>query len=292
MLAILISAAASAACPAMAVTGAPGENHVMFQGLSPDGRSIAVGWDRGTGPATERGAYLLDLNTGMRTDLPHLNNAPSFSPDGRFLVSANYAQDRSLRTEVVELDRRSGKARTFASGRSAEWLPSYSRDGRAILFNSTQSGGSDIYEVDRATGALRQVTTDPRYEAHASYIDGGRRIVFHRQTEGDNYDIIVRDLKTGAERAVGATALEEAYPAVSPDGRWIAFSAVPAPGKQPNLYVMRRNGSGRVRLTDGTAKDAYASWAPNGRDLYFVRFEGAESKILRLSMRGGSCTRR
>lgn len=290
MLAILI-AAATAACPIEPVAGVPGENHVTFRAMSPDGRSIAVGWDKGSGPSTQRGAYLLDLRTGNRTDLPHLNNAPSFSKNGRFLVSANYSADPALRTEIVELDRRSGATRTYASAQSGEWLASYAPDGRSILFNSTRSGGSDIYRIRRDTDAVDQLTSDPRYEAHASYIDGGRGIIFHRQTEGDNYDIVIRDLRTGAEQTIGATAAEEAYPAVSPDGRWIAFSAVPAPGLQPNLYVMRRDGGGRVRLTEGAAKDAYASWSPDGRDLYFVRFDDAGSKILRLAMRGGACIR-
>lgn len=292
MLTLLIAVAAAAtSCPTEQVAGVPGENHVMFHGLSPNGRTLAVGWDRGSGATVERGAYLLDLRSGQRTDLPHLNNAPSFSPDAGHLVSANYPGDRALKTELVELDRRTGATKTHASDAGAEWLASYSRDGKAILFNSTRTGGSDIYRADRPSGEVERITSDPRYEAHASYIDGGRRIIFHRQTEGDNYDIIVRDLKSGAEQAVGPTAVEEAYPAVSPDGRWVAFSAVPSPGKQPNLYVMRRDGSGRMRLTEGTAKDAYATWSPDGRAIYFVRFAEGGSTILRMKMRRGACAR-
>ena len=244
MLALLFAAASAAVCATQQVAGVAGENHVMFHGLSADGRKLAVGWDKGRGADTQRGAYLLDLRSGKRTDLPHLNNAPGFSRDGRFAVAANYA-GRPLRTEVVELNRRTGEARTYASAESAEWLASYAPDGRSILFNSTRSGASDIYRVRRDTGAISQMTSDPRYEAHASYIDGGRRIIFHRQTEGDNYDIVIRDLARGTEQIIGATPLEEAYPAMSPDGRWIAFSAVPAAGAQPDLYVMRRDGSGR-----------------------------------------------
>ena len=290
MLALLLAAAATpSVCAIEQVAGAPGENHVLFHGLSADGRTMAVGWDKGSAPNVQRGAYLLDLRTGRRTDLPHLTNAPSFSRDGRFLVSANYPGDRALKTELVELDRRTGTAKTYASHTGAEWLASYSRDGKSILFNSTRTGASDIYRVRRDSGAVEQVTSDPRYEAHASFVDGGRRIIFHRQTEGDNYDLVERDLGTGTERLVGATAAEEAYPAVSPDGRWIAFSAVAAPGTQPNLFVMRRDGSGRVRLTQGEAKDAYATWSPDGRALYFVRFGESASTIHRLRMTSGRC---
>jgi TolB protein len=289
MLALLLLAIASGACQPTLVTGAANENHVMFNGVSPDGRLLALGWDRGSGKTVERGAYLLELKTRKRTDLSALNNAPSFSPDGRLLVSANYDADRSLRTEIVELDRRTGKTRTYASGPSGEWLASYSPDGRSILLNSTRIGASDLYRVHRSDGSIEQLTRDPRYEAHGSLVDRGRSLLFHRQTDGDNYDIVIRNLDTSRERLVGATAVEEAYPALSPDGRWIAFSAVPRAGAQPNLYIMRSNGSARQRLTLGASKDAYAAWAPNGRSLYFVRFDADGSKVMRLSMLNGRC---
>ena len=280
-----------AMCAIERIAGVPGENHVMFNGLSPDGKTLAVGWDRGSGPAVERGTYLLDLRSGTRTEVPYLNNAAAFSPDGRYLVSANYASEPSLRTEVVELDRRTGAARTFASASSGEWLPSYSPDGKWIAFNSTRSGRSDIYRVRRTYGEVEQLTSDPRYEAHATYFDRGRKLIFHRQSDGDNYDIVVRDLRTGTEHLVGATGAEEAYPAVSPDGRWIAFSAVTKPGAQPHLFVMAADGGSRRQLTDAPDKDAYAAWSADGRSIYFVRFAAAGSTIERLRLREGNCVR-
>jgi Tol biopolymer transport system component len=282
-------AATVSTCAPQHISGASGEYHVLFHGVAPDGKSIAVGWERGSGATAQRGAFLLDLAAFNKSPLPHLNNAPSFSPDGRYLVAANYVADRGLKTEIVELDRRTGAARTYASAPSGEWLASYARDGQSILFNSTRTGTSDVYRVHRGSGAIDRITADPRYEAHTSEIDGGRRILFHRQTAGDNYDLVIRDLDSGAERSIGATEAEEAYPAMSPDGRWIAFSAVASPGGQPNLYVMRRDGSGRRRLTHGAEKDAYATWSPDARHLYFVRFSTHGSAVYRLAMRGGDC---
>ena len=61
------------------------------------------------------------------------------------------------------------------------------------------------------------------------------------------------------------------------------------PGAQPNLFVMRADGSDRRRLTNGTSKDAYATWSPKGRTIYFVRFGDGGSTILRLAMRNGAC---
>ena len=289
LLLIAQATAAAAACPVTVVAAKANENMVFFNGVSPEGHELAIGWDRGDGAATQRGAFLLNLRTGKRSNLPVLNNAAAFSPDGRYLVSANYPGDPALKTEVVELDRRTGRIRRFASAPSLEWLPSYSRDGRWIFFNSTRSGASDLYRARRSDGAIEQLTRDPRYEAHASNVEDGRKLLFHRQTEGENYDIVIRDLRTGRERLVGATPTEEAYPALSPDGKWIAFSATSTTGTQPNLYVMRKDGSERRQLTSSTSKDAYAAWAPDGRSLYFVRFDADGSKIMRLPFRSGGC---
>ena len=127
-----------------------GENHVLFRGVSPDGRYLAVGWDRKDGETMQRGAYLLDLNSGYRRDLPGLNNAASFSPDGKRLVAANYPppDHRELKTEIVELDIASGLVRSLAPDPALDWLPSYSPDGRWVVFNSMRSGASDLYRVD------------------------------------------------------------------------------------------------------------------------------------------------
>jgi Tol biopolymer transport system component len=279
-------------CRLERVAGAAGENHVLFRGLSPDGRTLGVGWDRERGGATERGAYLLDLRTGRRRDLTGLNNAPSFSPDGRRLVAANYPGPPNLRMEIVELDLASGTVRSLASDPASEWLPSFSRDGRWVVFNSTRSGGSDLYRVDTRTGAVERLTDDPRYEAHAQFSRDGRHILFHRQISGDDYGLAMLDLATRKVVELPGTPREEAYPAFSPDERRIAYSsdAGQEAGK-PDLYVMRADGSRPRRLTAHPDKDAYATWSPNGRHIYFTR-QGSDSvRIYRLEMRGGDCRR-
>jgi Tol biopolymer transport system component len=287
---LAVAAAPSDRCVPELVSGAPGEGQSMFHGLSPDGRELALGWESGSGGSVRRGAFVLDLQTRKRTDLPHLNNAPSFSPDGRFLVAANYSSDPNLQTEVVELDRKTGETRTYASDPAAEWLASYSHDGKWILFNSMRTGASDLYRVKRSTGQIERLTRGPTYEAQGQFFDRDRKILFHRNVQGDDYDVAIHDMRSGKAISVGATALEEAYPAISRDGRWIAFSAVAAAGEKPNLYVMKPDGTRRTRLTQGADQDAYATWSPDGRYVYFVRFHPEGGRVYRMEMRNGRCT--
>ena len=201
---LLLALLATAATPSLAqkcvpelVSGAIGEGQSMFHGLSPDGREIAIGWESGTGDTVRRGAFILDLRTGKRTDLPHLNNAPSFSPDGHYLVAANYSGDPNLQTEVVELDRRTGTTRTYASDPATEWLASYSHDGKWILFNSMRTGASDRavaaqrYMGEYAHASRAYVTEHPLKSALIAAAIGaavaGLVLAMRHRRDSDNY---------------------------------------------------------------------------------------------------------
>ena len=58
-------------------------------------------------------------------------------------------------------------------------------------------------------------------------------------------------------------------PAVSPDGKRLAFTGIKAVGFQLDLYVMNADGSGRHQLTDDPAQDLGAAWSPDGESIVF-----------------------
>jgi Tol biopolymer transport system component len=243
----------------------PGTLHFQFNGVSPDGRTLAVGWERGGA----HGAALIDLRTGARTELPPvLDNAVSFSPDGRRLIAAVRTPDR--RTEIVELDRASGRTRVIASDPSADFLPSYSRDMRRVYFNSYRTGGSDLYVASTEDGALTRLTTFEGYDAHAQLAPDQTRLAFHRNTADAGYDIVVLTLATGQEQVLASAPGEDAYPAWSPDGRHLVFASDRGgTAGATDLYVMRADGSEVRRLTADSLA-SYPSFAPDGRAVYFV----------------------
>jgi Tol biopolymer transport system component len=56
-------------------------------------------------------------------------------------------------------------------------------------------------------------------------------------------------------------------PAVSPDGRRIAFAG--SSGGQIDIYIMNVDGSGRKQLTNDLGQDLGPTWAPDGQTLLF-----------------------
>jgi len=80
---------------------------------------------------------------------------------------------------------------------------------------------------------------------------------------------------------------DDLWPAWSPDGRRIAFTSTR--DGDPEIYVMRADGTGARRLTTTPGRDAHPSWSPDGRSILFQspREEG-HTRIFLMDAEGGN----
>lgn len=243
----------------------PGRNHHHYDGLSPDGDKLAVGW---RGDEEESGLFLLDLKTGARTDIPGLNNGAVFSPDGNKIL--NIFPTENGRTDIVEYDLATGEMMTIAPHADWEWLASYSSDGEIILFNSYRTGASDIYTYRKSDGALKQWTDFDGYEANAQFSPDDSKILFNRNDGDGDYNIYVIDAETGDISQLTDETTEDGYPSWSPDGETIVFSSDRSQASgELDLYMMNADGENVRRITDHPAKDGYPFFSPDGKNIYF-----------------------
>jgi len=87
-------------------------------------------------------------------------------------------------------------------------------------------------------------------------------------------------------------ALDKAYDcnndkALSPDGKWLAFSAERAPAKGSQVYVSGANGE-KPRVLTPNIPSYFHGWSPDGRWLAFVGERGGNFDIYRVSASGGN----
>jgi TolB protein len=246
----------------------PGISQYQYDSFSADGRLIAIAWDRGE---ESRGTYLLNIETGKRTDIPALNNGATFSPDGKYLLNSVYVENG--KTDIALYELASGESTFLAVDDAWEWLPSYSPDGSSIVFNSFRSGNSDLYLLDLETMELRQLTDAMSYDAHAQFSPDGQSVLYHEQTSKTDFNIKRIDLADGRVQELGKEAGEESYASWSPDGKFIAYASDrnQEPGVA-DIFIMNNVGETIRTVTNFPAKDGYPFWSPDGKYLYFTSY--------------------
>jgi serine/threonine-protein kinase len=176
--------------------------------------------------------------------------------------------------ELMEADARTGIARRLAPPRS--WNPVPTADGEWIFTNRVPPDRftSALYRQRRGDGgSLERLTADqPGALASAYSVTGDGKQLFYIQTdttpvvkESDIYTLAVNGDRT--PRPVLVRPGVDAHPAVSPDGRWLAWTSggavesivhvAPYPAMTPQLALT-------VGLSSSPA------WSRDGKSLYFI----------------------
>ncbi len=143
------------------------------------------------------------------------------------------------------------------------------RDGRIAFANLTSRTHLWSLRADPdkglVTGSLEQITNSDVSEVWPSISLDGRVLAYTKSSAG-NYDVWVRDLKTGQESPLATTGADEVFPRVSLDGQTVAYTIRGA--EHEGLYVSRA-GVSQPRKVTGATGGAYGV-SPNGRYLLTI----------------------
>lgn len=195
--------------------------------------------------------------------------APALSRDGSLVA---YSSVGDLWVYDVRRDVRTQVTKGLAVTRPKHWTP----DDRFIVF-STPEG---IWRGRPDGGALPQLmlpAAPPRVRVASSSASasGGSRLAFHEVTTGNpsKWDLWTVLLDAGGARigepkAFLRTENDERESDLSPDGRWVAYSASEAGGRF-DIYVRAFPDDGRRwKISDGGG--VYPRWSASRSTLFFV----------------------
>ncbi|MEP7326040.1 MAG: protein kinase [Gemmatimonadota bacterium] len=199
--------------------------------------------------------------------------AVAISPDGSRLATQllPYSSGSATLTQdiwVKRLDAGPLSRLTFEG--NANEVPSWSHDGREILFVSDRSGARALYR-QRAdgSGAAQLLATDPRGLRSGFESPDGRWLVL-RSMEGTVGRGDILGLRIGVDTApvpLVATPFRERDPALSPDGRWLAYASDET--GQFEVYVRPfpdvQAGKWQVSTGGGTGP----RWGHRGNELFY-----------------------
>jgi Tol biopolymer transport system component/C-terminal processing protease CtpA/Prc len=211
---------------------------------------------------------------------------PSLSPDGRTIAFA-------AGSAIWTVPAAGGAAHLLIADDATASRPMFSPDGRWLAFNSTRTGGGDIYLFEPATGQLRRLTYDDGMEALDGWSTDSQWVYFSSSSRniGGMNDVYRVRSSGGTPMIVASERYQsEYYAAAAPDGS-IAFCTV---GEQA-LSQWWRNGEAHIdqteiwsvtptsgayaRLVAGGAKQIWPMWTPDGHELYFMSDRGGSENI-------------
>jgi TolB protein len=243
---------------------------------------------------------------GLRklTDNNVRDSDPAWSPTGEQLA---FVSDRDGDGEIYVMNADGSDVRQLTwnkgrPGRQGPWdgAPSWSPDGRRIVFTSWRSGEREIYTMTARGTQVRRLTRR-RERWHDSlgptWSPDGRTIAFASNRDGLlNLEIYTmrpdgsRVRRLTRTRRTRVIVVDDAMPAWSPDGRRIAF--VSWRDGNSDIYLMNGDGSALARLTRShQAGETVPRWSPDGASIVYSSVAGARSMIYVMSASGSGVRR-
>jgi TolB protein len=175
-----------------------------------------------------------------------------------------------------------------------EFDPSWSADGRRLVFTRFEPAGSTVYTINADGGDPTRVVDDA---GEPSFSPSGRRIVY---TDGDSIRTVRPD-GTGQRRLLGAHLRGGlGSPQYSPNGRRIVFDGRPRGKPREGIWTMRRDGS-RLRqliahrppsLERKTPREETPDYSPDGRHVVFCHGCATGDGVIHRMRANGSDRRR
>ena len=270
--------------------------------LTPDGRYVAY--------FSEKNNFFIDLyvanvetghvvgqmvkssiNTNYES-LRFVNSSGSFAPDGRYFV---FTAKKKEREDIVILDAKTDKEeRRIHVPVNGVTTPSFSPDGKQIVFVGYDGGLSDLFIVNRDGSGLRRLTNDKYADLHPAWSPDGRTIAFTTDRGGKtdftelrfgNMRIALYHLDSGTiEMLPHMDYGTNVNPVWAPDGRSLCFLSDRTGIDNIFLYDLGENQVYQLTdvysgVTGITPLSPALSWARQADRLAFSYYENGDFNV-------------
>ncbi len=206
--------------------------------------------------------------------------SPTWSPDGKQIA---YASFESRKPDVYAHELITGRRRLMASFNGSASACAWAPDGASIAVTLRHQGESTTYILDPVgTAPPKNIMRSNNIDAGAKFSPDGKALYFTSDRSGSP-QIHKMSLEDGRIERITFEGRYNISPAVSPDGKWMAFVA--RIEDQFKLKVMDLSTGTTITPTD-TLADESPCFAPNSQTImYATQIDGEE--VLMASDIGG-----
>lgn len=167
---------------------------------------------------------------------------------------------------------RGARVRRLTRLPGAQLDPSWSPDGRRIVFRDSRRGinvDDEISVMDADGSNMRRLTSNAANDWSPAWSPDGRRIVFASTRRAQ---LSLWTMRADGTDVTPLTKGVDEYPSWSPTGDWIAYGhGLP----QSDIWLVRPDGSDAHAVTHGLDPEWLPAWSPGGDEIAFVHgYEG------------------
>lgn len=229
----------------------------FYPSMAPDGKSVVYAQFGGEN-IYDIFEMILDGQVRQITDGLGVLTAPEISPDGSLIAFTYWTPTSDHAIWVMDRDG-SNPHEVTPSG----WDPTWSPNGREILFASDHGGSIQMYIVGLDGGNLRQVNVMSNLRGRTDWSPRGE-IVTYSGTAW-NRELYLMNADGSDLHQITPEGGNSQGPSFSPDGNWVTFTAYFDHYGEDHgceIYIIRTDGTDLRRLTDNDTCDWQPRWGP------------------------------
>ncbi|MDQ3061586.1 MAG: winged helix-turn-helix domain-containing protein [Acidobacteriota bacterium] len=274
-----------------------GEVHKITNGANGYYGGISITADSSSMIATQEDAYV-NIWTAPATDLNEISKITSgkyegvflsWTPDNKIVYSSR--SNGNLDTWIMDQD--GSNKRQLTDDKESDYAPSVSSDGSYILFTSNRTGKFHAWRMDIDGKNQKQLTNENGGWGPIASPTGNWFIYFSTVAAGGKENLWKMSLEGG--ESVQLTSLSSYNPAISPDGKMLAYSFWNETAKPERFdhEIISLENRRRIRSFElpssafRSSGNTLLRWMPDGSGLTFIDHRHGASNLSFVPLNGG-----
>lgn len=252
-------------------------NNLQFGVWSPDAQKVIFAKSN-----DKTAYYAANADGSNEIALPFYAGNFDWSFDGREIVYQKAIEPNN--SEIFIYSTETGESRNITNSSTFDADPSFSPDGRQIVFVSSRDGNNEIYVMNADGSNALRLTNHLSEDSHPVFSPDGTQIAFTSDRENENADVylINSDASGGARKLTDWNSNETVEPGCwSADGARIAFFS-DRNGKDDIYVVSAEVFRPQIVLSEAEQNLSAPTYSPDGKKIAYQAELADKSGELRI----------